>query len=261
MRAIWEGAISFGLVSIPVKLYSSTKPKQVELHTLCPVCHSPLQYKRWCPKCGKEVKWKDVVKGFKITKEKWVIIEKKDLEKIKIPTTKTIEIEYFVDAGQIDPIYFQKTYYLVPQETGRKAYSLFVEALRLTNKVAIGRVVIKNKEYVVALRPFKKGIAMHILFYMGEIRDIEKLEELQKLVVVSDKELELARALVQKLSESEFNISKFKDRYAEVLKELIEAKAKGKEFEIKEEEKEETKSLMEALKASVEAVGKKKEKK
>jgi DNA end-binding protein Ku len=150
----------------------------------------------------------------------------------------------------------------VPEEAGKKAYSLFVEALRLANKAAIGKVVLKNKEYLVCLRPFKKGLVMHILFYIREIRDIEQLPELEKLVVVSKEELELAKALIGRLTEEEFDISKFKDQYTEALKQLIKAKAEGKEIAVKAEEKpvEEAKSLMEALKASVELTKKKKKK-
>lgn len=263
MRAIWSGSISFGLVNIPIKIYTATEPKEIEFHNLCPDCHSPLQYKRWCPKCEKEVTWQEVKKGFKISKERWIVLEKEEIEKIKIPSTKTIEIQQFIDVSQIDPIYFEKAYYVVPEETGIKAYSLFVEALRLANKAAIGKVVLKNKEYLVVLRPFKKGLAMHILFYIREIRDIEQLPELQNLVVVSKEELELAKILIGKLTEEEFDISRFKDQYTEALKKLIKAKAEGKELEIKVEEKpvEEAKNLMESLKASVEIVEKKRKKK
>lgn len=226
---------------------------------LCPDCNSMLQYKRWCPKCEKEVSWADIKKGFKISKERWIILEKEEIEKIKLPSTKTIDIQSFVDISQIDPIYFEKSYYVVPEEGGIKPYSLFVEALRLVNKAAIGKVVLRNKEYVVALRPFKKGLIMHILYYLGEIRDIEKLPELEKLVVVRKEELELAKALISKLTEEEFDASKFKDQYTEALKKLIKAKAEGKEFEMKvERPAEEARSLLEALKASVEHVGKKK---
>ena len=135
-----------------------------------------------------------------------------------------------------------------------------MEALRLANKAAIGKVVIRNKEYVVALRHFKKGIVMHVLFYAGEVRKIEDLPELKNLVVVSKEELELARLLIQKMTEKEFDPSKFKDKYTEALMQLIKAKAEGKAIEIKEEKKEEAKSLLEALKASVEEVKKKKKK-
>ncbi len=257
-RAIWKGSISFGLVNIPIKLYSATQLREIELHTVCSKCGTPLEYKRWCPKCKREVPWNEIDRGYKIAKDKWVIIKKSDLEKIRLPTTKNIEIKEFVDISQVDPIFYEKSYYVVPEETGVKAYSLFVEALRLTNKAAIGKVVMRNKEYVVLLRSFKKGLLMHVLFYLGEIRPMEELSELKNLVVVSKKELELARALIQKLTESEFKPEGFEDRYTKALMELIKAKAEGKTVEIKEEKKEEAKSLMEALKASVETVKKKK---
>ena len=259
-RAIWSGSISFGLVNIPCKLYTASQPKQIDLHMVCGTCGSRLVYKRWCPKCQKEVPWDEIDRGYKISKDKWVIIKKEDLEKIKIPTTKTIEIKEFVDVSQIDPIFFEKPYYVVPQETGIKAYSLFVEALRLANKAAIGKVVMRNKEYVVMLRAFKKGIVMHILYYVGEVRKIEELSELKNLVVVKKEELDLARALIQKLTESKFDPKKFKDTYTEALMNLIKAKAEGKPIEVKEEKVEKARELMESLKASVEMAKKKKKK-
>jgi DNA end-binding protein Ku len=258
-RAIFKGAISFGLVHIPIKIYTAAETKEIEFHMLCPDCHTPLEYKRWCPKCEKEVPWQNIEKGFKISKERWVILKKEELQKIKLPTTKTIDIQAFVDISQIDPILLEKSYYVVPEEGGEKPYSLFVEALRLANKAAIGKVVMREKEYLVCLRPFKRGLVMHVLYYLGEIRDIEKLPELERLVVVSKEELELAKALVNQLTEEELDLSKFKDEYTEALKRLIKAKIEGKEFAVKEEKPvEAAKSLMEALKASVEHVKKKK---
>lgn len=259
MKTIWKGSISISLINIPIKIYTATESKEIEFHNLCNVCNTPLKYKRWCPKCEKEVAWKDIKKGFKVSKERWIVLEKEEIEKIKLPSTKTIDIKQFVDVSQIDPIYFEKTYYVVPEEAGIKAYSLFVEALRLANKTAIGKVVLRNKEYLVALRPFRKGLCMHILYFIREIRDIDQLPELKNLVVVSKEELELARALISKLTEEEFDASKFKDKYTEALKGLIRAKAGGKEFKVEAREKvTEAKSLMEALKASVEVVKKKK---
>jgi DNA end-binding protein Ku len=258
LRAIWSGAISISLISIPIKVYAASQPRQIDLHMVCNVCQTPLLYKRWCPKCNKEVSWQDIDRGYKISKDRWIIIKKEDLDRIKLPTTKTIEIKEFIDVNQIDPIFFEKPYYVVPQETGVKAYSLFVEALRLANKAAIGKVVMRNKEYVVMLRSFKKGILMHVLFYLGEIKPIDELSELKNLVVVSKEELELARVLIQRLTESEFDPKKFKDAYTEALMELIKAKIEGKTIEVKEEKAVEAKELMEALKASVEAVKKKK---
>jgi DNA end-binding protein Ku len=259
MHAIFSGAITFGLITIPIKIYAATEEKEIKFHNLCPDCLTPLTYKRWCPKCDREVKWQEIKKGFKLSKERWVVLEKEELEKIKLPSTKYVEIIQFVDLAQIDPIFFEKSYYIVPEEMGAKAYSLFVEALRLTNRAAIGRVVIRNKEYLVALRAFKKGLVMHVLYYLGEIREIEKLKELENLVVVSKEELELAKTLIEKLSAEEFDLEKFKDRYAEALKEMIKAKIEGKPYEVKAEEKvEEAKNLLEALKASVENADKKK---
>lgn len=257
-RAVWKGSISFGLVNIPIKIYSATQPRQVDLHTVCSKCGTKLEYKRWCPTCQREVPWNEIDRGYKISKEKWVIIKKSDLEKIRVPSTKTIEIGEFVDVNQIDPIFFEKSYFVVPEETGIKAYSLFVEALKLANKAAIGKITMRNKEYVVALRHFKKGIVMHVLFYLGEVKKIEELPELKNLVVVKKEELELARMLIQKLTQPQLDMGKFKDSYTEALMELIKAKAEGKTIEVREEKREEAKSLMEALKASVEAVKKKK---
>lgn len=259
MRAIWSGSISFGLVNIPIKVYSATEARIISFHNLHKECGTPLINKRWCPKCNKEVAYEDVDKGFKLTKEKYIVIKKEDLEKLRLKTTKAIEIQEFVDISQIDPIFIEKSYYVVPEETGIKAYSLFVEALRVSNKVAIGKVVMRNKEYLVALRAFKKGLVMHILHYLGEVKDIEELSELKNLVTVKEEELKLAQALISKLTEPEFDVSKFKDTYTEELMKLIKAKAEGKEFKLEVEEPvEKAKSLLEELKASVELVKKKK---
>lgn len=259
MRAIWNGSISFGLVNIPCKVYAATQPKEVQFHNLCSTCLTPLRHRRWCPKCEREVSWTEVKKGYRIAKDQWVVLEKEDLAKLRLHTTKTIDIIQFVDIGQIDPIYFQKSYYLAPEETGLKAYSLLVEALRIAGKVAIGKVVLRNKEFIVCLRPYRKGLTMHLLHYVGEVKPIEQLEELKRLVVVSEEELKLAQTLIQGLTKPEFKLEEFKDRYAEAVRELVKAKVEGHEYEAKPEEvAAEAKSLMEALKASLEVVKKKK---
>ncbi|MEM5802052.1 MAG: Ku protein [Candidatus Aenigmatarchaeota archaeon] len=257
-RSIWKGSISFGLVNIPIKVYPAAQSKQLSFHTLCKEGH-PLEYKRWCPVERREVKWDEVKKGYKIG-DKYIILEKEDLKKIELKTTKTIDIVEFVDAPQIDPIYIEKSYYVVPEETGVKAYSLFVEALSLQNKIAIGKVVMREKEYLVALRAYKKGLVMHVLHYLGEIKPIEELEELKNVVVVKGEELKLAQVLIEKLTEEKFDIGKFTDTYTEALKKLIKTKAEGKVFKIEERPVEEAKSLMEALKISVETVERKKKK-
>lgn len=258
-RAVFKGSITFGLVSFPIKLYTATEPKQIEFNNLHSLCHTKLEQRRWCPKCKREVPWKEVEKGFKIAKDRWIILSKEEIERVKLPTTKTIEVVYFVDTSQIDPIHYEKSYYVVPTEAGIKPYSLFVEALRIANKAAIGKVVFRNKEHIVALRAFKKGIVMHTLFYKEEIRDINELPELKGLVVIGKEELGLAKALIESLAKHEFKAGEFKDKYTEALKQLIKAKAEGKEFRVREEKRvEEAKSLMKALKASVEIAKKRK---
>jgi len=262
MKAIFSGTISFGLVTIPIKIYTATQPKEVEMHNLCGVCNTPLVYKRWCPKCQKEVEWNEIKKGFRISKEEWVVIEKSEIESIKLKSTKTIEILMFTDPSQLDPLFIQKSYIIVPAEEGLKAYSLLVEALSLLNKIAIGKVTLKNKEYVVALRAYKEALLMHALYYKNEIKDISKLSELKSLPKVTKEEIELARVLIEKLSKEKLELEQFKDEYSEKLKQLIKAKVEGKQI-VEEEAREKevkAKSLMEALKASVEEVEKKKKK-
>jgi DNA end-binding protein Ku len=260
-RSVWNGSISLGLVNIPVKLYKATKDKVVEFNVLCAKCHSPLEYKRWCPNCKKEVAWEEVVKGYKVSKDKYIVLTKEELESISLKTIKAIEIIEFVDAGQIDPLFVSKNYYIVPQEGGEKAYTLFKQVLELTGKVAIGKVVMRNKEYLVAIRPYQKGMLLSILHYKDEIMPMENLEELEKLVVVKESELKLAKALIEKLS-GEFDLEKYSDEYSKALKALIEKKLEGKEIEVKEEEKkEEQVDLLEALKASVQLLEKKKKSK
>ena len=250
-RSVWDGSISFGLVNIPVKIYPATHSEGLVLHYLCKHCKTPLEYKRWCPKCKKEIPWKDVVRGYKLSKDKWVVFSEKDLEKIKLKTTKTIDIKAFIRVSDIDPIYYEKTYYVVPQESGVKAYSLFAEALRLTGKAALGKFVMRNKEYLVALRHYKKGIALHILYYTGEIENIDELPELKHLVVISKEELRLAETLISQLTKHP-QLDQFQDAYTKNLKKLIQAKLQKKKFELKEEPIQKGKELLEALKLSVE---------
>ncbi len=259
-KAIWKGSISFGLVSIPVKVYPAIREKIVKFRNLDKEGH-PIRHKNWCPVCNKEIPNDEIKKGFEISKGKFIIIEKNDLEKLRLKTTKTLEIQEFVDISQIDPIFFETSYYLAPDRGSEKAYSLLTEALRLTNKAAIAKVVMRNKEYLVAIRAYKKGLVMHILHYIDEIKKMEEIPELKNLVPVKEKELKLAEALIEKLTERNVDLSKFKDTYVEELKRLIKAKLKGKEIVIEERKPEkEVKGLMEALKASVEIAKKKKKK-
>jgi DNA end-binding protein Ku len=257
-RSIWNGSISFGLVNIPVKVYTATEAKELSFKTLCRNGHS-LQYKKWCPVEHREVKWEEVKKGFPLTGGKFIEMEKEDFDRVRLPTTKTIEVQEFIDAFQVDPIFIQKSYFLAPSTTGEKAYALLLEILTLSNRVAVAKVVLREKEYVVVLRPYRNAITMHVLHYSNEIRSPKEISELKKLAEVKEAERKLAQILVEKLSIEEFDIAKFKDIYTESLKKVIEAKARGKEIVIEREKPTaEARNLMEALKASVEPRKKKK---
>lgn len=248
MKSIWEGSISFALVNIPVKLYNIKKTNEFKFVLLDKEGHK-LIYKRWCPIENKEIEWKDVVKGFKIDKDKYVILTKEDLEKLKIKSLKTIDIIGFISREDIDSIYIDKSYYVVPEEQGIKAYFLLQKVLALSGKYALGKVTIRGKERIIILRAYKNLILGQTLLYKDEINEpnFSVLVEEGKL---SQKEIELASELVNKMSR-EIDIGELKDEYLENLKKLIEAKLKGEKFEVKEEQEEEEEDLDKALEESL----------
>lgn len=255
-RAIWKGSLVFGLVNIPVKLYAATKDRAISFSMLHSECQTPLKYKRWCPTCDREVGWNEIDKGFEITKNKFIPITKEELEGLQLKTVKNIDIQKFVDSAAIDSIYFNTHYYLAPDEGGEKAYSLLRDVLALTNKVAIGRVVIHNKEHVVAVRPYQKGLIMTTLHYPNEVIDINKIEELGKPVELKEQELEIAKALIEHLS-GEFRPEEYVDSYRQAVMQLIKQKAEGIQVPTaKPAEVVATVDLMKALQASVQALKK-----
>jgi DNA end-binding protein Ku len=257
-HAIWNGSISLGLVNIPVSIYLAARDRLVNFHNLHSTCKSPLQNKRWCPYHNVEVPWNEVVKGYEISKGKYVVIEKKELQAIQLKSTRAIDVIKFIDAGQIDPLLVENNYYLVPQIGGEKAYTLFRDVLSLTSKAAIGKVVIRSKERLVAIRQYRKGMILTVLHYNDEIVPMEEMEALKRLVVVKDSELKLARILIDKLSGS-FDIEDYKDEYEGALVKMIKRKIAGEKIEKAADIKPTpTKDLMKALKVSVETARKRK---
>ena len=257
-RAVFTGSLTFGLVNIPIRVYPATKSMGISFNLICGDCHTPLKYKRWCPSCKREVEWNRIERGYGITKEKIVALTTEELERLQLKTVKSIEIQSFVEMTSIDSIYFDTHYYLAPDEGGEKAYSLLHDILSLTNRVAVGKVVMHNKEHVVAIRPYQKGLAMTTLHYADEVIDINRLEELDRLVVVREKELELARALVEHLA-GDFKPEEYVDTYRQAVMQLIRQKAEGAAIpEAKPVEVEATVDLMKALEASVRAAKKEK---
>jgi DNA end-binding protein Ku len=257
-RAMWTGAISFGMVSVPVKLYSALNRKSVRFHQLSGKTGVRIAQKRVDPQSGEEVAYEDVVKGFEIAPDRYVVIEPGELETLQPKKTKTIEIEDFVELSEIDPVFYDHPYYLAPGPGGAKPYRLLLEAMRETGKVAIARVVIRSKEQLVALRPMGDVLGMATMIFADEILPPERLEEIAEAqeVKTTKRELDIAKQLVDSLA-GEFEPGSYSDTYrAEVLA-LIERKAQGEEIAVQpaaEEVAAPAPDLMSALKASLDAV-------
>src|ERR687894_796774 len=251
-RAIWKGSISFGLVNIPIQVYSATQKEDfTSFNQLCDKGHK-IKYKKWCPVEEREVPWSEIKKGYEITKNDYVVIEKEDLEGIKLKTNNTVEVKEFIGSEDFDPIFIEKNYYVGPDpgkkksEASSKAYSLLVKILNETNKVAIGKVVLREKEHLVALRAYQRGLVMYQLKYLDEIRPMDDIGKLDSSPKIDANELSLGKKLVENLTADEFDLGQYSDAYARELEKLIEAKSRGEKVTIeKEEEKpEETVDLL-----------------
>jgi DNA end-binding protein Ku len=258
-RSIWTGAISFGLVTVPVKLYSAVNRKTVRFHQLSGKSGVRIAQKRVDPSTGDEVAYEDIVKGFELTPDRYVVIEPGELETLQPKKTKTIEIEDFVELSEIDPIFYDHPYYLAPGAGGSKPYRLLVEAMRETGRVAIARVVIRSKEALVALRPMDDHVlGMSTMLFPDEIVDADGIDEIADTtdVEVTKRELDIAKQLVESLAGA-FDSSKYHDTYRQDVLDLIERKAAGEEIAVQpatDEEEEPVPDLMAALKASLDAV-------
>jgi len=251
MRATWSGNISIGLVNIPVKIYSTTKSKKVQFKMLCKKHSLPVHYKMVCEN-GEELSKDDVVMGIEFEKNSYFVVDAEEIKKLRPKRTESMEIYEFIDIDEIKPIYYEKSYYVAPQKKKDKAYFLLKELMEEMNKAAIGKVVIKNKEYVVAIQPFEKGLLLSILHYYDELNSIDDIENLDEKPEINEKEKELGRLLIQKYYNEKFDLSKYKDTFMEELKQLIKKKIEGEEVIVHEEESPQEQSLMEALKASIE---------
>jgi DNA end-binding protein Ku len=282
VSSVWKGSISFGLVNIPIKLYTAIDTsKDFSFNQLDSKGHR-IQYKKWCPVEEREVPYPEIKKGYEIAKDQYVVIEKQDLEKIAVESTRTINIKEFVDEQELDPLFVEKSYYIAPDSLDRgsrkkgkassssssssstttttqdKAYSLLVKVLHDTKKAAIGKVVLKGgeREHLIAIRAYQRGLVMHTLHYISEIKPVEEITEISEAKVpsIDENERSLGHLLVENLTSKDFDISRYHDEYTEELEELIKAKAKGKVRVISKVTKEpqQTQDLIAALKASLE---------
>jgi DNA end-binding protein Ku len=253
-RAVWSGVISFGMVSIPVKLHTATRSKDISFNLLHATCGTKLQQKRWCPYHDEEVSWDEVVRGYPYSKGEFVTLTDEDFEKLPVPSKHTLEISAFVAASEIDPVFFEKTYYLAPGERGEKPYALLLRALQDKELVAIATITIRKKEQLCALRAQEGAIMLDTLFYADEVTAGPQVDVGD--MKISKEELTMAHRLVE-LLQKPFEPDQYKDRYREAVTELIDAKLEGKEIvESPEPAEPKVLDLAEALARSVAAAKK-----
>jgi len=252
MRAIWKGAVSFGLIYVPVKLYAATEQKDIKFNFLHEKCKTPVQYRRFCPNCQTEVPMEEIVRGYEYEKGKYVILDKEDFgQEAPSGAGKNVEILDFVDLAEIDPVYYEKAYYLAPGDGGAKVYELLRRAMEETNKVAVARVVIRSRESLAALRVCGGTLVMSTMHYPDEIRQAGVLPEMNYQVSLHDNEVKMAVNLINNLS-AEFRPEKYTDTYRQKLMEVIQSKITGEAVEVPARpETGKVVDLMEALKASI----------
>ena len=253
-RAIWRGAVSFGMVAIPIKLYPATQGKDISFVTLHSSCHSRLRQKRYCPTHEVEVEQAEVVRGYEFSKDQYVVMEESDFKGLPVNSTHTIEITEFVDLSSIEPIYFERSYVLEPEDVGKKPFYLLRRALENAQRVAIAKVSIRQKEHLCCLRPYESGIVMATMHYPDEIRGNSELNLPDDDALVSDQEMKMAATLIDQLT-GPFTPEQHHDEYRAALEKVIEVRlgvsepvaaaptpAKGKVGD-----------LMEALRVSIES--------
>ncbi|MFF2154292.1 Ku protein [Paenibacillus chitinolyticus] len=251
MQTIWKGAISFGLVNVPVKMYTATQDNDIPMKMLHKEYNVPIHYTRTCPKCESEVNWSEIVKGYEYEPGHFVTFDKKELEGLASEKSREIRILDFVHLEEIDPIYFQKTYYLAPDEAGTHAYNLLVSALEKTEKIGIANVTIRSKSSLAAIRVIDGVLSMVTMWYAEEIRPKEQIPNLPEETEADERELEMAKMLIEQLTGT-FNPDKYEDDYRERLLDAIEDKVEGKEVKLAPEEKKSNViDLMDALQASL----------
>ncbi|MFC5472199.1 Ku protein [Cohnella suwonensis] len=255
MHTVWKGAISFGLVHVPVKMFAATEDKDVHLRMIHKECGTPISNVRTCPHCEKEVEWEQIAKGYEYEKGRFVLFEPDELDAIKPDNTRTIQILDFVDLTEIDPLYYQKAYYLSPDQAGSGAYNLLLEAMRQSGKIGIAKIAIRSKSSLAAIRPLDNCICMETMHFPDEIRSLQQVPNLPEQTTVNDRELSMAKLLIDQLY-APFDPGKYTDDYRVALQEAIQRKIAGEGADIvtaPAAERTNVIDLMAALQASLEA--------
>jgi DNA end-binding protein Ku len=250
MRAIWSGTISFGLVSIPVRLYSATEDHDVAFHLLHKKDGARLKNLRWCPVDEKAVSWDEVERGYEYAKGQYVAITDEDLQHLPLKTTHSVDVSDFVKLQEVDPIYYDKAYYLAPEENGAKAFNLFRDALEQTGRAAVAKVTLRNKESLCLVRPYRDILTLETMFYADEVRSTGELSVSDGKV--SSKEMQMAVSLIDNLSDK-FDIDRYHDEYQEAAMKLVRSKVEGAPLpKAPKAGGPKVVDLMEALRASIE---------
>lgn len=254
MHTVWKGAISFGLVHVPVKMFAATEQKDISMRYIHKECSTPIAYVKKCPTCDREIEFEEISRGYEYEPGRFVLFEKEEMEDLASGVNKEIKILDFVDLNEIDPIYFQKTYYLSPGDTGSNAYSLLLESLKQTGKIGIAIVSIRSRSSLAAIRVVDRCIAMETIYYPDEIRAVDQVPNLPEKTEVNDKELTMAKMLIEQLS-TPFEPEKYQDDYRENLMQAIQQKIAGEEVKVApEHQRTNVIDLMSALQASLDAV-------
>lgn len=251
MRPLWNGTLTFGLVVIPVRLYAATERKSVAFHLIHDECHAPVKYMKWCPRCEKELPPDAIIKAYEYQKGEYVVVTEEEMESIPGPDAHAIEILDFVKLDQVDPVYYEKSFFLEPREGAEKAYALLLDSMKDEGKVALARVAIRAKETLAIVRTYRgKFILMETMFWADEVRAGDEIR-VPAEVALDNREKAMARTLIETLS-ADFEPAKYKSRQREAVAELIQRKIQGKEIVREPEVAFQVIDLMEALKRSVE---------
>ncbi len=253
MRSIWKGHIRFSLVTIPIRIYSAIEPTEsIKFNQVHRSCNGPVGYDKRCKKCNQVLSSQDIVKGYQYEPEQYVIIEADDLEKVKLPSTKIIDIDGFVDASGIDPMLYEAPYFIGPDgAVAASTYALLCKALKEAGKIGIGKVVLRDREDMVAISPHNGGLVLYKLRYPNEVRSMKDVPEVNTTQAINPEQLGLARNLLDTMTKSMGEID-LKDRYSDALREIIDAKVRGKEVIAVTEEPRPVVDIMKALKQSIE---------
>ncbi|WP_087973681.1 Ku protein [Oceanobacillus rekensis] len=254
MHTMWKGTISFGLVNIPVKMHAATENKDVKLRQLHKECKSPVKYEKVCPICDKEIKSEEIVKAYEYSKNKFVVLDDEDIEALrKEQEDKAVEIVDFVKLQDIDPIYFEKSYYLSPNEGGSKAYGLLRNALNDTGKIGIAKMIIRSKEQLAVIRVYENALVVETIHYPDEVRSVQDVPNIPEEVKIVKKELDTAKMLIDQLT-TEFEPEKYNDDYRTALLDLIEEKKNNAQTTTAKDKPapDNVTNLMDALQASLE---------